>query len=516
LKAIRLSVKTDETTSPARQDEAITAEAERRGMTIVGTAEDLNVSASKVGPFERPELGEWLARPEDFDGIIWWRLDRAVRSMSDLHALAAWAKRYGKRLIFASGPGGTAMELDMSSPVAELIATILAFAAQMESQAIRERVTSSHAYLRRNGRWGGGMFPYGYMPIENPDGEGWVLVEDPDTAPVLRELARRVIAGESQTSICRDFIKRGIPTPRDYTDARSGRDRDTTRRWSQTATAAILRSRGMLGEATFDGRPVLDAEGMPLKRAVPLVSLADWKLLQDALAGRSTPHKPRTTGAALLLHVGQCGCGQPLYIQRYNSKGRPYAYYGCKESRVAGNGSGGGTCSSGRARADWLEAETVSIMFQLVGDLELTERKLIPGTDHAGDLEAVEHRMGELRDDREAGLYSGPKGTEEYRAMYLRLQAKRDQLANLPYTPDRWEDVPTGSTFAERWAGLESTEDRRAFLLASRVKVILHPEPVRVRALLPGTPDAEGSRVSIELPPDLTARVREHAASRGR
>src|SRR5262245_49337040 len=149
-------------------------------------------------------------------------MDRAVRIMSDLHALAAWATANHKRIIFASGRGGGSMELDMSSPVAELIATILAFAAQMESQAIRERVTSSHAYLRRAGRWGGGMFPYGYMPVPNPDGEGWVLTDDPETAPVLWELVRRVIAGDSQNSVCLDFIARGIPTPRDYYDSKNG------------------------------------------------------------------------------------------------------------------------------------------------------------------------------------------------------------------------------------------------------------------------------------------------------
>ncbi|GAA2044559.1 hypothetical protein GCM10009839_55340 [Catenulispora yoronensis] len=41
----------------------------------MGVAEDLDVSASKVDPFSWPELGHWLARPADFDAIIWWRLD---------------------------------------------------------------------------------------------------------------------------------------------------------------------------------------------------------------------------------------------------------------------------------------------------------------------------------------------------------------------------------------------------------------------------------------------------------
>jgi DNA invertase Pin-like site-specific DNA recombinase len=175
LGAVRLSVFKDETTSPTRQREAITGWAASLGSAPVGWAEDLNVSASKVGPFQRPELGAWLTdRTDEFDTVCWWRLDRAVRSMADLHELAAWARNHGKRLAFASGPTGGPMVLDMSDPVSELIVTILAFAAQMEAQAISERVTSAQAYLRSQGRWGGGTYPYGTMPVETAD--GWRLV----------------------------------------------------------------------------------------------------------------------------------------------------------------------------------------------------------------------------------------------------------------------------------------------------------------------------------------------------
>ena len=66
--AVRLSVRTDESTSPKRQREAGEAEARRLGAEVVGYAEDLDVSATRTTPFERPELGDWLARPDDFDG----------------------------------------------------------------------------------------------------------------------------------------------------------------------------------------------------------------------------------------------------------------------------------------------------------------------------------------------------------------------------------------------------------------------------------------------------------------
>src|SRR3954467_237244 len=79
--AVRLSDLTDNTTSPARQKEAGESCAASIGARVVGYAPDLGVAASKKTPFERPELGAWLKRPEEYDVIVFWRLDRAVRSM---------------------------------------------------------------------------------------------------------------------------------------------------------------------------------------------------------------------------------------------------------------------------------------------------------------------------------------------------------------------------------------------------------------------------------------------------
>lgn len=58
LLSIRLSVLTDETTSPVRQELDLRKLALDRGCRVVGVASDLNVSATKVPPWKRKELGE--------------------------------------------------------------------------------------------------------------------------------------------------------------------------------------------------------------------------------------------------------------------------------------------------------------------------------------------------------------------------------------------------------------------------------------------------------------------------
>ena len=123
VRAIRLSVLTDETTSPERQRESTDGAAAALGINFVapdGTvreAVDLDVSASKITPFDRPELGGWLARPDEFDVIVWWRFDRAVRSQSDMHELAKWAAEHKKMLVFAEGIGGGRQTFDFRDPI---------------------------------------------------------------------------------------------------------------------------------------------------------------------------------------------------------------------------------------------------------------------------------------------------------------------------------------------------------------------------------------------------------------
>lgn len=126
-------------------------------------AVDLDVSASKISPFDRPALGSWLARPDEFDALVWWRFDRAVRSMSDMHDIAKWAKQHRKMLVFAEGIGGGQPVFDFRNPMdpmSELMMIMLAFAAQAESQSISDRVTGAMAAMRKMPlRWRGGGKP---------------------------------------------------------------------------------------------------------------------------------------------------------------------------------------------------------------------------------------------------------------------------------------------------------------------------------------------------------------------
>lgn len=486
LGVIRLSDFKDESTSPQRQREIITNEAGKRGGRIVAWAEDLDVSASKVSPFNRPELGKWLG-PEgenEWDEMIFWRLDRVTRSVIDFANLIDWCDKRGKNLASATEP------IDLASDYGRMLAYLVAMFAQMEAKAIRERVTASHAYLRREKRWGGGMVPFGYVPEAIETG-GWRLVQSPEAVRTIRELVDRIVAGESMNSVCKDFNARGILTPRDWWEVFKGRNagRDgVLRQWSTPTAKMILAGRGILGEAVYNKDVVRDADGMPLKRAEPIISREEWDQLQAALSDRAQD-KTRTYGASLLLNVAHCWeCGSPLYAQRYPAKGKVYSYYVCK-ARQPNNPK---PCSAKSIKMEWLDAEAAETILGLVGDEEVTKTIKLPGLDHTAEIAEIDAALDELSEDRADGLYKGEAGKQRFHKIYAKLEARRETLAAEPVEGPRVRKEGTGRTFKQAWDA--DPEGRHRLLLDSGIKV-----------------RARRGEIFVILPEDVKARLMESA-----
>ncbi|MFE7189469.1 recombinase family protein [Kitasatospora sp. NPDC057541] len=65
------------------QAESATRHALAKEWEIVGSFEDLDVSA-EVTPWKRPDLGPWLTeRQGEWDALVWAKVDRAFRSAKD-------------------------------------------------------------------------------------------------------------------------------------------------------------------------------------------------------------------------------------------------------------------------------------------------------------------------------------------------------------------------------------------------------------------------------------------------
>lgn len=281
VRAVRLSVLTDETTSPERQRESCDGAAAALGVDFGGReALDLDVSASKTTPFDRPELGGWLARPDEFDVIVWWRFDRAVRSQGDMHELAKWASEHRKMLVFAEGIGGGRQTFDFRdpiNPVTRMMLNQFAFAAEMEAWSIKERVTGAQAAMRMMPlRWRGSRQHYGYMPAPL-EGGGWTLVPDPDAVKVIERMIRELMGGKTASQVAAGLNADGILSPRDYRAEKKNRTlggktggakgETTTRErftWGPSIVKRVLTSPALIGWKMHKGNPVRDSTGAPV------------------------------------------------------------------------------------------------------------------------------------------------------------------------------------------------------------------------------------------------------------
>ncbi|MFF1593289.1 zinc ribbon domain-containing protein [Streptomyces sp. NPDC058286] len=168
-------------------------------------------------------------------------------------------------------------------------------------------------------------------------------------------------------------------------------------------------------------------------------------------------------------------CGRAMY----RNNGRNHMYYRCSSRNISG-----AECGQNQAiRADALENTVTDAFLGSVGHLEVVKRRFVPGVDNRAAIEDVTRALAELREDREAGLYSSELGKQEYRESFLRLEARREALLSAPREPDRWEDEPTGETYRERFERLTEVADRNKELRESGVRAIVHAEE------LPKIPD---------------------------
>ncbi|KPC72132.1 integrase [Streptomyces sp. NRRL WC-3753] len=433
--AVRLTRQTDSTTSPERQYEECRSFCDLQDWKVVGVARDLSVSATAVPPWKRPELSRWLDHAPAFDVIVFWRLDRFVRRVGDLHRMIEWARNHGdKGLVSATEP------FDLTSAAGQTMADMIATFAQMEARAAAERVASSRAHLLTSTRWGGGSPPFGYRTFAK-DGARYLEV-NPQTANVVREAALRVIDGEPVNAVCRDFEERGLPSPADtYQRNKSGKNFV----WYPRTLKGILTSPTLLGWKTrsedVPGKSykkrvlVHDRNGDPIRVAEAVLDQDVFDCLQEALARSAAPVGQRsTTPRTPLLGVIKCGrCGKNLQLHTTRKRRKDGTYRVTEKVRCLSRVGSPACPGYVFAPVDEIVAPIRSMLIEAVGDTPVTRRVYVRTEVRSGSSQ-LSHGVNE----------------------------------------DHWEFVPLGMTFAERWRGMTVTE-LGADLLHTGITVNCHP-----------------------------------------
>ncbi len=455
LAAIRLSVETEATTSPERQRKTIKAYADAHGHTIAAWATDLHVSG-KVPPRQRPELGPWLAQPDKWDGLIFARLDRLSRSLLDFETLRVRLERQGKVIICLDPM------LDFTTPQGKAFAQVLMAFAEIERETIGTRVRDAYHHIRNGGGYSGGAVPFGYRPIRR--GKGWAYEHDPQYAPIVREMAERVLAGHSMRQVALWLNAAGVPTSRVAQRQRRNAQReakDQDRRpipaasWTTQQVRLILLGPAMCGLGSTNGGQVLKGpDHLPVQRCEGIISREEWEQVKAATAG--PPHAAHRVDANPLLQVAFCGtCAGPLYITATMAARSPkYRYYRCRNHS---------TCRSRSVQADLLEAAAAELFLEAACDEEIMQRMVMPAEDHAQELADLEEAIAGLDAEWQAGRL--------HASAYVRViglaQERLEHLRSLLSRRASFRLDPRGETFRQRWEAEDAANRRRLMALAS-------------------------------------------------
>ncbi|MFI8289939.1 recombinase family protein [Streptomyces sp. NPDC085614] len=324
--SVRLSTLTADTTSPVRQELELRSLARERGLRVVGVARDLNVSATRVPPWRRRELGRWLNdRVPDFDVILFWKMDRFVRRVTDLSTMIDWCAAHGKNLISKHDV------IDLSTPLGKAAAELVGALSAIETRSTSARVASLWDYARTQSDWLVGKPPYGYTT----DGGGKLVIE-PRAGRVLRWCHRAAVRGVSARRMATVLVRGRIPT------GGGGQ-------WTATTLLRRLRNPALMGLRVVEdkdggvrrSRVVRDKDGLPVRVADPIFTETEWETLQTALDRRSRSQPRRNpAGATAFLGVLVCAdCGTNMTVQRTAVRSRTYAYLRCRSCRSGGLGA---------------------------------------------------------------------------------------------------------------------------------------------------------------------------------
>ncbi|MRX54633.1 recombinase family protein [Bacillus idriensis] len=128
---------------------------ESQGWTLVEDYADEGVSAKNI---ERPALQRLIAdmRLGKFEVVLVYRLDRLVRSVTDLHAMLQEFERNSVKFKSATEV------FDTTSAMGRLFITMVGAMAQWERENLAERVTMGMQKKHEEGKRNGARAPFGY------------------------------------------------------------------------------------------------------------------------------------------------------------------------------------------------------------------------------------------------------------------------------------------------------------------------------------------------------------------
>lgn len=283
--------------SVGEQEIECRATASANGWEVGEVLVDNDRGASRYSKGDRPAYRRLAEILSPGDVLVTWEASRAQRDLAAYLQLRTLCEERGVPWCYAGKLH------DLTAGDDRFVTGLDALLAEKEVEQTRERVLRA---VRANAAAGRphGKLPYGYMIQRDPvTGESVGRIPNPETAPIVRELVRRVLAGETLYSLARELNDRGIPAPRPRRDG-------SPARWIPVTLRKIIESPTYAGLRTHRGRVI--GEGT----WEPLITVDEHERLKAMLADPARLTHRGSEPRWLLSGIATCGvCGGPMRHQ---------------------------------------------------------------------------------------------------------------------------------------------------------------------------------------------------------
>jgi site-specific DNA recombinase len=373
-----------------------------------------------------------------FAVVLVWHLDRLYRLPRELEDMIDLCENGERRVESCYG------DYDLSNPDGCFMARIMVANANKESADKSRRIRRKHVELAENGKRNGGGRTYGYPE----DGMSLVAEE----AEVIREGARRVLAGDTMRSICNDFYARGVKGAKGGTLGRS-------------ALRTILMSGRISGQREHHGVIVAPGEW-------PAIITPDETARLRAIFGDPARRSPGRGPSYLLSGFLRCGLCSARMVGRPRRVTRCYVCNRNVGSKVVG-------CGKMSRNADPVDMLVTEALFAVFDSPEMARAVRGDADDRGGAL------MAQIADDQAqlaelAAAYAAKEITmPEWLAARGPIQQRID-TANAEFAATTSRDTVTseyvgrGGALREDWS-LLSLDRQRAIIAGVIDHIVVEP-----------------------------------------
>lgn len=284
----------------------------RREKAIVDPIFRIAETATKAA--ERKEFKDMVRyakkHAHEYDGILFYKIDRAARNLKDFVELEELESRYGLPFIAITQP---VQNTPTGRMVRRTLATMAAFQTEQQSLDVRDGIARRVAE-----GWFPSNPPFGYRTVR-PDKRSFVEVHPQNGFKVRRIFDLRANSGLTVPEIVERLFAEGLF----YSDSKPT--------FSESKVNAILHDKSYLGYIFFRGE-------WHLGRHEPLVDQVTWDQVRISF-DEQTYRSHELVYASRLIRCGHCGhivTGEEKFKE--TKKGmKAYVYYRCSRYRRPGH-----------------------------------------------------------------------------------------------------------------------------------------------------------------------------------